>query len=529
VRGAASAAHVYGKPLAAAEAFTGGGYEAPFTLKKVADYWLAQGINRLVFHTSAHQPLDAKPGNAMVGTHLNRNITWAEQAAPFFTYLARESHMLQQGQFVADVAYLLNEGAPSTPPIWGPGTQPTPAEGYDFDFVNADVLLNRMTVDSTTGHMILPGGMSYSMLVLPETDRMRPELLRKIRELVLGGAILLGPKPSRSPSLADYPNADAEVRALAADIWGDLDGVSRTIRYLGKGRVVWGWSPAEALAAANIEKDFDYARGLDADLAWLHRRSADADIYYVVNTTDSACDFDARFRVAGREAELWHPDTGAIEPANYSITGDRTIVPLRLAERESVFVVFRRVASAPSRTTPHPVTSLVATIDGPWDVAFPENLGAPALLQLTKLEPLSANGDDGVKYFSGTATYTKTITAPGEWFRPGAAVILDLGRVADIAEISVNDRSLGQLWKAPYQIDVTDALQPGENLFEIKVTNQWTNRIAGDRIAADGKKVLTAGSPPAGRGGGIFGDGGGTLPESGLIGPVTILSKAPTP
>src|SRR5258707_8162147 len=138
VRGAASAAHVYGKNLVAAESFTGGGYESPYTLKKVADYWLAQGINRLVFHTSAHQPLDTKPGNAMVGTHLNRNITWAEEAKPFITYLARSSFMLQQGKFVADIVYLLNEGAPSTPPIWGAGTTPTPPEGYDYDFINAD-------------------------------------------------------------------------------------------------------------------------------------------------------------------------------------------------------------------------------------------------------------------------------------------------------------------------------------------------------------------------------------------------------
>ncbi len=128
IRGAASAAHVYGKNIAAAESFTGGGYESPFTLKKIADYWFCQGINRLVFHTSAHQPLDDKPGNIMVGTHLNRNITWAEEAKPFIDYLSRTSFLLQQGKFVADIAYLLNEGAPSTMPIWGGGLTPKPPE-----------------------------------------------------------------------------------------------------------------------------------------------------------------------------------------------------------------------------------------------------------------------------------------------------------------------------------------------------------------------------------------------------------------
>jgi hypothetical protein len=524
VRGAASAAHVYGKPLAAAEAFTGGGYESPFTLKKVADYWLAQGLNRLVFHTSAHQPLDTKPGNTMVGTHLNRNITWAEQAAPFFTYLARECYLLQQGKSVADLAYLLNEGAPSTPPIWASGTQPAPPEGFDYDFINADVLLNRLTV-AADGRLVLPDGMSYRALVLPETDRLRPELLKKIRELVRGGAILIGPKPTRSPSLANYPAADAEVRALAAEIWGDLDGVSRTIRYVGQGRVVWGWSPAAALAAAKIEKDFDYARGLDADVAWAHRRTSAADIYYVANTTDQARDFEARFRVAGRAAELFHPDTGAIEPADYTLTGDRTVVPLRLAEREAVFVVFRHAAAAPARRTPAPTITTVATIDGPWEVSFPPNLGAPPAIQLPQLASLTANANAGVKYFSGTATYTKTLDVPAAALHAGATVLLDLGRVGDIAEVSVNGRALGLLWKAPYRIDVSTALQPGTNRLDIKVTNEWTNRIAGDRAAPADQKVLT-GLPP-GRGGGFGGPA--PLPESGLLGPVTLLAQIPAP
>ncbi|MDP4290547.1 MAG: glycosyl hydrolase, partial [Bacteroidota bacterium] len=138
VRGAASAAHIYGKGIAGAESFTGGNYESPYTLKKISDYWFTQGINRLVFHTSAHQPLDTKPGNTMVGTHINRNITWAEKAAPFMTYLARNSYMLQKGLYVADIAYLLNEGAPSTMPFWGAGLQPACPEGYQFDYFNAD-------------------------------------------------------------------------------------------------------------------------------------------------------------------------------------------------------------------------------------------------------------------------------------------------------------------------------------------------------------------------------------------------------
>ena len=518
VRGAASAAHVYGKPLVGAEAFTGGGYESPYTLKKVADFWLAQGVNRLVFHTSAHQPLDTKPGNAMVGTHLHRNITWAAQAQPFMTYLARSSYLLQQGRFVADIAYLLNEGAPSTPPIWGAGTQPSPPEGYDYDFINADVLLNRMTV-AEDGRLTLPDGMSYRMVVLPLTDRMRPELLRKLRELVRGGATIVGRRPLQSPSLARYPEADAEVGALAAELWGDLDGVSRTIRYVGKGRVVWGRSLEETLASLWVAKDFDYAKGLDAEVNWLHRRTPEADFYYVVNGSDQAREFEARFRVAGKEAEVWRPDTGRIERAPYTITGDRTVVSLRLAEREAVFVVFRKPATVWTPAKESARIATLATVGGPWVVSFPEKLGAPSQLELPELASWTANADPGVKYFSGTATYTKTVSAPREWFRAGTGLFLDLGRVGDLAEVAVNGRRLPLLWKAPWRVDVTGALQPGTNTLEIKVTNQWTNRLIGDRSLPPEAKILADPGPVR---------PGAPVPElmeSGLLGPVTLVSR----
>lgn len=521
VRGAASAAHVFGKTLVATESFTGGGYEAPYALKKVSDYWFAQGVNRIVFHTSAHQPLDTKPGNAMVGTHIHRNITWAEQAKPFMTYLARQSFLLQQGLFVADLAYLLDEGAPSTMPIWGAGLTPKPPEGYDFDYINADALLNRTSVGAG-GRLVLPDGMSYRVLVLPQTDKMRPELLRKIRDLVLGGATVVGPRPVRSPSLAGRPESDRDVLDLAAEVWGDLDGVSRTIRYAGKGMVVWGLSLEDVLASLKIPKDVEFGKGLDADIAWTHRQTPDADIYYIANLTDASQDVQARFRVSGKEAELWHPDSGEIEPASYRIVEDRTIVPLHFSPRESLFVVFRRAASLPTRTSPQQTTTTLATVEGPWDIRFPPDLGAPERVQLADLASWTVHADPGVKYFSGTATYTKTIQASQGWFHSGARVVLDLGAVRDIAEVSVNGEPRATLWKPPYQMDVTDSLKPGENRLEIKVTNQWTNRQIGDRLAPAGQKVL---AEPAGGFGPMAGFGGPQTPaESGLLGPVTVIS-----
>jgi hypothetical protein len=523
VRGTASASHVYGKTLVATESFTGGGYESPYSLKKIVDYWFAQGVNRLVFHTSAHQPRDTKPGNTMVGTHINRNITWAEQGDPFMTYLARNCFMLQQGLFVADLAYLLNEGAPSTMPFWGAGLKPAPPEGFDYDYVNTDVVLSRMSVDAE-GRIVLPDGMSYRVLVLPQTDRMTLPVLRKIAELVRNGATALGPKPLRSPSLAGYPNADREVQALADELWGDLDGVSRTKRSYGKGAVVWGLAPADVLASLRISKDVEYSRGLDANVSWLHRRAGDADIYFIANRTDLKQDINARFRLSGKEAELWHADTGEIEPAEFSIADGRTTVPLHLAERESVFVVFRRATSSSERTLPRATKTTVATIDGPWTVNFPSNLGAPPKITLAKLETWTANTDEGVKYFSGTATYTKTVKADRRWFRQESRsrerILLNLGSVNDLAEVSVNGQALGILWKSPYQVDVTGALKPGENKLEIKVTNQWTNRLIGDRSASADKKVLAPGVPGFGP--------PPTLKDSGLLGPVTFVSVVST-
>jgi len=458
----------------------------------------------------------------MVGTHLHRNITWAEQAKPLFTYFARTSHLLQQGLFVADLAYLLDEGAPSTPPIWGAGTRPSPPDGYDYDFINADVLLNRLSV-ADDGRLLLPDGMSYRVLILPESRAMRPELARKLRDLVAAGATIVGPRPTHSPSLANYPTADADLHALAADLWGDLDGASRTVRHYGKGRVIWGQPLNEVLPSLAIPKDFDYARGLDAEIAWLHRRTSTADIYYLANTTDHPQTFDARFRVAGKEAELWHADTGKIEPASYRIDADRTTVPLRLAERQSLFVVFRKKAALAARTVASPAAAqTLASLDRDWTVRFQENLGASHELSLAQLAPWSEHADDGVKYFSGSAVYTKRLHAPRDWFLPDTGLFLDLGHVGDIAEVTLNGRPLGLLWHPPYEIDITGALHPGDNLIEIKVTNQWTNRLIGDRNVSAEKRVFadSAALPNRMRG------PEPKLPDSGLIGPVRLLIRS---
>ena len=526
VRGAASAAHIYGKPIVATESFTGGGYESPYTLKKVADYWFAQGVNRLVFHTSAQQPLDTKPGNTMVGTHINRNITWAEQAKPFMTYVARVSYLLQQGSPVADLAYLLPEGAPSTMPFWGAGLLPAPPSGYDYDYINTDILLHRASV-APDGRVNLADGMSYRVLVLPPTTLMTPEVLRKLHEMVVAGATVVGPRPIRSPSLLHYPDADAEVHALAADLWGDADGVTDTQHAFGKGMIYWGLSLDDVLQRLKVPQDFRASGALDEPPVWLHRRTDDADIYYIANQEDAPQRIDARFRVSGKDVEVWRPINGEAEAASYSSQNGLTTVPLQLAERESVFVVFRHTAAAPLHTEPATEERELAKFAGPWEVTFPPNLGAPPSLRMEKLTSWTDSSDPGVKYFSGTATYTKTVQAPASWFHSGQHIDLDLGKVRDVAEVLVNGVSVGTTWAPPYQVDVTSALKPGTNKLEIKVTNEWTNRQIGDRLLPPDKRIL---APLNGRaaqgsaGGGAFGRPQ-TLAESGLLGEVRVVAE----
>ena len=527
VRGAASAAHAYGKPIVATESFTGGGYESPYTLKRVADYWFAQGVNRLVFHTSAQQPLDAKPGNTMVGTHINRNITWAEQAKPFMTYVARVSYLLQQGSPVADLAYLLPEGAPSTMPFWGAGLLPAPPNGYDYDYVNTDILLHRMSV-AADGRVTLADGMSYRVLVLPPTTQMTPEVLRKLHDLVAAGATIVGPRPTRSPSLLHYPEADAEVHTLATDLWGDTDGVTDTQHAFGKGMTYWGLTLDDVLECLKDPQDFAASGSLDATPVWVHRRTDDADLYYVANQSDAPQHIKVRFRVSGKDVQLWRPMSGEEEAVSYSSQNGFTDVPLDLAERESLFVVFRHAATAQSRIEPPMQTKELATLTGPWEVRFPENLGAPPSLRMEKLTSWTENSDPGVKYFSGTATYSKTVQAPASWFHAGQHIYLDLGKVRDIAEVQINGVPAGLVWAPPYRVDVTASLKPGANKLEIKVTNEWTNRQIGDRLLAADKRIL---APAGGRGASAQGGGSGafgrpqTVPESGLLGDVRLVAE----
>ncbi len=512
IRESASVAHIYGQNLVAAESFTtsvGPWTWSPETLKPAADRELAMGLNRFVIHTSVHQPLDDKVpglGLGMYGQWFNRHETWAELAKPWMTYLARSSYLLQQGTFVADVAYLYGQDANITQlfAVQGPDV---PA-GYNFDYVNSDVVLHRLIVKN--GRIVTPGGTSYRVLALdPSTRRMTLPVLRKLRDLVNDGAVIVGPKPMDSPSLSDE---QAEFKRIAGQLFGSGTGDHS----YGKGRVLAGQTLAEALRKLTVAPDFQVReQQAGTNLLFTHRRISDGEIYWVDNRDNRAETVNVGFRVTGKAPELWHADSGKIEPASYRIADERTLVPLRLAANEAVFVVFRRKAEVRSRNIPLPMETNVSGIEGPWKVQFQSGRGAPAEANFEKLISWTQSNDSGVKYFSGTATYSKSFQAPAMWFKTGARLWMDLGDVKNIAEVSVNGKDLGIVWKPPFRMDVTGIMKPGTNTVEIQVTNLWVNRLIGDQQPGTTTKYTYTTRP-------FYGAESPLLP-SGLLGPVRIV------
>lgn len=252
---AASIAHTCGRPVVAAEAFTSTDAERwqahPGSIKALGDWAFSAGVNRIVFHRYQHQPqLDRWPGMTFgpYGVHWERTQTWWPMVPAYHEYLARCQFLLRQGLPVADICYLVAEGAPHVSRAPPSATRGNPPErlGYNFDGCAPETLLERVSVKD--GRLLLPDGMSYRLLVLPKLDTMTPALLRKVKELVEAGATVVGPRPRKSPSLSGYPDCDEEVKQLAAELWGDCDGKKVMEQVHGTGRVVWDVGPEESLA-----------------------------------------------------------------------------------------------------------------------------------------------------------------------------------------------------------------------------------------------------------------------------------------
>ena len=619
VKLASSVAHIYGKTIVGAESFTaspekGRWQNYPYSLKALGDLMFCQGLNRYTFHRYAMQPWTNRwPGMTMGqwGFHFERTETWWDQAKPWIDYITRSEFLLQQGRAVADAAYFDGESAPVERRDGNPALPP----GYDFDAVDANVL-QRATVND--GRLTLASGANYAVLVLPPDDiNMTPQMLDCLRKLVRAGATVIGPRPQHSPSLADYPKCDSEVKNLAGTLWGQCDGVSVLEHRYGQGRVLCGKSLSDAFADQDLKPDFEF-RGASgySHLVFVHRVDGAADIYFVSNQRERFDAAECLFRVSGKIPELWHPDTGVIEPAPvWSESNGRTTVRLDFDPAGSVFVIFRHAVKgaeyivaadsdlgaesfrAPQLKIQHAVYAATdgagemdvtaklselaqqgqltveasngafgrdpaanhvkelrvdytldgkpghavvpenetltlpadsstgvappwsvslgssvspvvkfwqncsvnlhiadgkvlsvkaadvpapQTITGPWTLSFPPDWGAPASVTLDQLISWSDSRNNGVRYFSGTATYEKEIEIPADRLSTGRELWLDLGAVKDFAEVSLNGHDYGVLWKPPFRVNVTAAAKPGTNQLLVKVTNLWPNRLIGD-------------------------------------------------
>jgi hypothetical protein len=432
IRGAASVAHIYGQNLVAAESLTSAVQPwayAPRQLKPIVDLEFALGVNRIVMHTSVHQPVEKPPGLSLFifGQFFNRLENWADYAGPWVTYLARSSYLLQQGRYFGDVAYFYGEEAPLTG-LFGEKDIDVPP-GYGFDFVNSDVVLSQMRVDG--GGLTTRSGMRYRVLYLGGTSRyMTLPILRRIRDLVAQGAVLVGRRPLASPSLADD---GAQFNTVADELFG---GGERD-HTVGKGRIFADGSLDAAFAALNLSPDFEYTKPeTDVEILALHRKLGHGDLYFLTNRLNRAERITATFRLSGMAPELWNAVTGRISPAGYRVVNGRTEIPLSLGPYDSVFVVFRRATNVTAREIREPADRPLVTLAGPWNVTFQPNRGAPAAIMMNTLRSWSEDPDSGVRYFSGTGVYTKSFTLPLGAKKAGARWVLDLGDLREVAEVS---------------------------------------------------------------------------------------------
>ena len=510
---ATSIAHTNGKKIVAAESFTSLPEEHwlahPGSMKALGDWAFSAGVNRFVFHRYQHQPwLNQWPGMTMgpFGVHWERTQTWWEMSSAYHSYLSRCQFMLRQGLSMADVCFLVGEGAPHVfrPPASALRGNPPDRVSYNFDGCAPEVVMSQMSVKDAK--LVLPDGMSYRVLVLPEQETMTPSLLRKIKQLVEGGATVIGPPPRKSPSLSGYPGSDAEIAALAKEIWGDCDGTTITQHRFGKGRIVWEGRPGgepllskntngtiepeqygdfrivvRILGEMNVPPDVQSA----VPIRSTHRRDGETDIYFVANPEDRVVSTECSFRVKDKQPELWDATTGKLRTLpQFSVKNGCTSISLRFEPLQSYFVVFRAAASKSKSTVRNfEAPQTLADLSGPWEVRFDPHWGGPEQITFERLEDWSQRKEEGIKYYSGTASYRKTFDLPaGVRSKQGSSerLWLDLGIVKNLARVKLNGHDLGIVWCAPWRVDMTEFAKPKDNHLEIEVANLWPNRLIGD-------------------------------------------------
>ncbi len=556
---AISGAHVYGKPVVQAEAFTQIQLrwdETPAMAKALGDLNYALGVNRFVYHVFTHNPwLDRQPGMTLggVGLYFQRDQTWWRPGRAWVEYAQRCQALLQQGVPVADIAVFTGEEVPRRAVLpWNlattlPGFFPAedarrakkiiegpdwvdPLRGYAYDSINRDVLLRLAQVRN--GRIELPGGVSYAVLVIPAAnpmmpiaDRLSAPVAKRLQEFVEAGVtVIFGERPSHSPGLGDFSRDDETVAHVADNLWPNA-AVSSAVRAVGRGHVVNGPFKADSFISVGVAPDLlatdEGARA--AGLAWNHRAGDGWDFYFISNQQNTGRKLTVSLRANGRQPELWNPVTGEIQVArDWRIQNGRTEISLSLPASGSLFVILRKPATPPQSgaaameaVEPH----VVETLSEEWQVAFEPARGGPKEpLSFSRLQSWTERNEVGVRNYSGTANYVrKFYWGASESDGVGARVWLDLGRVADLAEVTLNGVPCGVAWTPPYRVEITAALRSGENDLRVEVTNTWFNRLALDRTLPEEQRLTRTTAPERTE--------GKPLLPAGLLGPVTLMKE----
>lgn len=525
---ASSAAHIYGKKFVGAESFTTIGPHWNDELwskqKPSFDHEICSGLNRLYFHTFTCSPAEmGLPGQEyFAGTHVNPQVTWWNKSEALIDYIHRTQHLVQNGKFVADVLYYYGDHVPNVFPFkhWDPaGAMP----GFDYD-VTDETILKQLTVKD--GKVVVPGGIAYRVLVLPDHRVLSLAVLEKLEELLKEGATVLGHKPEKAVSLVGGTAAQKRFRQLADRIWGNTKEEKGERKY-GRGTVAWGMSAKEYLLAQNVPCDFSIAGNRSTtDYDYIHYTIGTTHLYFISNQTEERKSLTAQFRVGGLQPELWDPQTGEIRDARaFDQANGLTTVPVTLEPYGAVFVVFHRPIGkeVQGKVTRNYVDyAPVQQLSGPWTVSFDPERGGPASVVFPELTDWTTHADEGIKYYSGTATYRKTFNLTFEKEQQ-TSYFLQLGSIKDvgIASVRINGKDKGIVWTKPFRAEITNELRKGENIIEIEVVNSWYNRVAGDEMSRGPRKYTQTNIV-------LRNDFRGQprkeipLEPSGLLGPVTI-------
>lgn len=534
VKQIASAAHIYGHPIVEMESFTShtSWQEGPEDFKRLADRAFCEGMTRVVYHTMSHNlPEAGLPGwTYSAGSHMNTHLTWWDMSDQLHAYLARCSAMLMQGHFVADAVYYTGHAIPSfaKPKHVRPGL----GLGYDYDDLNTEMLL-KTSVDAE-GRIVLPSGMRYAVMVLPETDdRMDLVILQHIETLLQNGATVIGNKPLRTYGLSGYPDDQRKLTELADKIWSD--------DHYGKGRVIVDQSERDVLIDSGTPPDLQvHPAEFASQVDFIHRRTSTEEIYFVRNTQDHPIEMDITFRDGKGAPQLWDAvDAEMIAPAIFRQSAEGVRMPIRLPPRASIFVVFaadaadvphvmavqdqdgRRFPSDNNNSTrlnarfdeqgnvvaeatgpghfelqwsndrtqqlAIPADRADVAIDNSWEVRFPYGWGVTGRQTIDQLDSWTDWPDAAVRSFSGIATYTQQFDLKDLPAQQRA--VLELGEVREVARVYLNGHDLGISSFAPHRLDVTDTLRVGENSLVVEVANTWLNRLIADDALPEAERL----------------------------------------